>query len=111
MLGIRVVRGPKWHHGDQDGGEDHLGTVIDVIDDDKVQVQWDMGEVTLCDGTSGVYELRVFDSAPTGICMLQKHADRAALPLRHRPVCLSVRHSIRPSVSPSVRPTLKHRSA
>lgn len=111
MLGIRVVRGPKWRHGNQDGGEDHLGTVVDVIDDDKVQVQWDMGEVTLCDGTSGVYELRVFDSAPTGICMLQKHADRLGSPLHRRPVCLSVLQFIRPSVCPSARPTLKHLSA
>lgn len=27
---LRVVRGPDWEHGDEDGGEGHLGTVVEV---------------------------------------------------------------------------------
>ena len=28
FYGVRVVRGPNWKWGDQDGGEGHVGTVI-----------------------------------------------------------------------------------
>ena len=27
---LRVVRGPDWEHGEEDGGEGHLGTVVQV---------------------------------------------------------------------------------
>ena len=27
---LRVVRGPDWEHGDEDGGEGHVGTVVKV---------------------------------------------------------------------------------
>ena len=27
---LRVVRGPDWDHGEEDGGEGHLGTVVEV---------------------------------------------------------------------------------
>ena len=27
---LRVVRGPDWEHGDEDGGEGHLGTVVEI---------------------------------------------------------------------------------
>ena len=29
-VGLRVVRGPNWSWGDQDGGEGHVGTVVEV---------------------------------------------------------------------------------
>ena len=29
-VGLRVVRGPDWPWGDQDGGEGHVGTVVEV---------------------------------------------------------------------------------
>lgn len=31
VLGLRVVRGPDWCWGDQDGGEGYMGTVISAI--------------------------------------------------------------------------------
>ncbi|XP_052819773.1 E3 ubiquitin-protein ligase MIB2-like [Mya arenaria] len=68
MLGLRVVRGPNWQHGDQDGGEDHVGTVVEVNGANSVIVVWDMGCTTVCRGGGGEYDLRVFDGAPVGIC-------------------------------------------
>ena len=67
-LGLRVVRGPNWSWGDQDGGEGHVGTVVEVGQDGgSVVVQWDCGNRCRyrC-GEEGKYDLRVFDSAPTG---------------------------------------------
>ena len=43
-LGFRVVRGPHWEWGDQDGREGHVGTVVDVeLVHKAVVVQWDCG--------------------------------------------------------------------
>ena len=30
VVDLRVVRGPDWDRGDEDGGEGHLGTVVEV---------------------------------------------------------------------------------
>ena len=68
IVGLRVVRGPNWSWGDQDGGEGHVGTVVEVGQDGgSVVVQWDCGNRCRyrC-GEEGKYDLRVFDSAPTG---------------------------------------------
>ena len=77
QVGLRVVRGPDWEWGDQDGGEGHVGTVVEVREEPasdeqgaalrSVVVQWDCGERRSyrC-GLEGKYDLRVLDSAPTG---------------------------------------------
>ena len=67
-VGLRIVRGPNWLWGDQDGGEGHVGTVVEVGQGGgSVVVQWDCGNRCRyrC-GEEGKYDLRVFDSAPTG---------------------------------------------
>ena len=67
--GLRVVRGPNWSWGDQDGGEGYVGTVVEVGQGSgSVVVQWDCGNRCRyrC-GEEGKYDLRVFDSAPTGM--------------------------------------------
>ena len=72
-VSLRVVRGPDWKYGDQDGGEGHVGTVTEVEEptndqgERSVVVQWDCGERSSyrC-GQDGKYDLRVLDSAPTG---------------------------------------------
>jgi E3 ubiquitin-protein ligase mind-bomb len=70
-LGLRVVRGPNWKWGDQDGGEGCLGTVIDPGEETAsgrgVVVLWDNGNKSnyRC-GIDGCYDLKVYDSAPTG---------------------------------------------
>ena len=70
-VGLRVVRGPDWKWGDQDGGEGHLGTVIESGEETAVGrvvlVLWDTGNRSnyRC-GLEGSYDLKVFDSAPTG---------------------------------------------
>ena len=74
--GIRVVRGPDWGRGNEDGGEGYVGTVVaggrvDGAEDgrhDVATVQWDVGgerHVYRC-GAGGKYDLRVIDSAPAG---------------------------------------------
>ena len=80
LVGVRVVRGPDWTWGEQDGGEGHVGTVVEVLKaEDRsagavggrgpcvVTVQWDCGN--RCRYRCGVgdrYDLRVLDSAPAG---------------------------------------------
>ncbi|XP_069106122.1 E3 ubiquitin-protein ligase MIB2-like [Argopecten irradians] len=68
VLGLRVVRGPDWNLGNEDGGDGHLGTVVEYNGDDNVTVVWDMGSRTNCRaGQDGKCDLRILDNAPTGI--------------------------------------------
>ena len=56
--GLRVVRGPDWEWGQQDGGASHVGTVAFVKESPEagkaVVVQWDMARET---GVTTVAEL------------------------------------------------------
>ena len=75
--GLRVVRGPDWEGGNEDGGEGYVGTVVagaradgcaEEGRHDVATVQWDVGgerHVYRC-GAEGKYDLRVIDSAPAG---------------------------------------------
>ena len=66
-LGQRVVRGPDWEWGDQDGGEGFVGTVAGLEEGVGVIVQWDMGQRCRyrC-GRGNKFDLRVLDCAQTG---------------------------------------------
>lgn len=65
-VGARVIRGPDWKWGKQDGGEGHVGTVRNFESAEEVVVVWDNGTAAnyRC---SGAYDLRILDSAPTGL--------------------------------------------
>ncbi|XP_070556888.1 LOW QUALITY PROTEIN: E3 ubiquitin-protein ligase MIB1-like [Ptychodera flava] len=65
-VGARVVRGPDWKWGKQDGGEGHVGTVRNFESAEEVVVVWDNGTAAnyRC---AGAYDLRTYDSAPTGV--------------------------------------------
>jgi hypothetical protein len=65
-VGARVVRGPDWKWGKQDGGEGHVGTVRNFESPEEVVVVWDNGTAAnyRC---AGAFDLRIVDSAPTGI--------------------------------------------
>ena len=75
-VGLRVVRGPDWKWGQQDEGEGHVGTVVEIgkqgsatSPDKTVVVHWDSGSRTNYRvGYQGAYDLRVFDNATTGEC-------------------------------------------
>lgn len=64
-VGARVVRGPDWKWGKQDGGEGHIGTVRNFESPEEVVVVWDNGTAAnyRC---AGAYDLKVYDSASTG---------------------------------------------
>nr|KAG5689266.1 hypothetical protein BaRGS_005274 [Batillaria attramentaria] len=63
-LGLRVLRGPDWDRGDEDGGEGHVGTVIELLSNHTVLVLWDTGQESTCRaGTDGKFDLRIFDTA------------------------------------------------
>ena len=64
-VGARVIRGPDWKWGKQDGGEGHIGTVRNFESPEEVVVVWDNGTAAnyRC---AGAYDLRILDSAPTG---------------------------------------------
>ena len=69
-VGLRVVRGPDWQWGDQDGGEGGVGTVTDLEGKaigGRAVVLWDNGYRSKyrC-GAEGKYELTVYDSGPSG---------------------------------------------
>ena len=73
-VGFRVVRGPDWAWDNQDNGEGHVGTVVEIgrsgsttSPDKTVVVQWDSGTRTNYRvGYQGAYDLRVYDSGPAG---------------------------------------------
>jgi len=74
QLGLRVVRGPSWKWGEQDGGEGHVGSVVkpgmqisDVVLNDTVFIRWDSGQLAnYCVGSDGAYDLYQFDSSAGG---------------------------------------------
>ena len=90
-VGLRVVRGPDWSWGDQDGGEGHVGTVVEVEETSAEQgdlkrerggerggkeqrsanalvtVQWDCGpKAQYRCGVEEKFDLRLLDNAPAG---------------------------------------------
>lgn len=69
-VGARVIRGPDWKWGKQDGGEGHIGTVRNFESPEEVVVVWDNGTAAnyRC---AGAYDLRILDSAPTGTAVLK----------------------------------------
>ena len=70
--GLRVVRGPDWIWGDQDGGEGGVGTIVGIsgdgdIDFGTVMVYWDTGKLAnYRAGHDEKFDLLAFDSAPAG---------------------------------------------
>lgn len=71
---MRVVRGLDWKWGNQDDGEGHVGTVVEIgrqgsttTPDKTVVVQWDSGTRTnYRTGYQGSYDLLLYDNAQTG---------------------------------------------
>lgn len=78
LFGLRVVRGPNWKWGDQDGGEGSIGTVIAEtlnklskletgIENETceiINVMWDIG--TFAEyrvGYNSAFDLRVIDQS------------------------------------------------
>ena len=82
FLGVRVVRGPDWKWGNQDGGEGNVGTVVHIGTETKspikepiVWVRWDSGsKANYRAGVDGKHDLRVLDSANAGILDLLRMA-------------------------------------
>ena len=64
-VGSRVVRGPDWQWGRQDGGEGHVGTVRSFERPGEVLVVWDNGTAAnyRC---SPNFDLRLLDNGPAG---------------------------------------------
>ncbi|XP_050439375.1 E3 ubiquitin-protein ligase mib1 [Adelges cooleyi] len=65
QVGSRVIRGPDWKWGKQDGGEGHTGTVRNFESREEVVVVWDNG-IAANYRCCRQYDLRVLDSGPTG---------------------------------------------
>lgn len=81
LVGSRVIRGPDWKWGKQDGGEGHIGTVRTFESPEEVVVVWDNGTAAnyRC---SGAFDLRIVDSASTGI----KHEGTMCDSCRQQPI-------------------------
>lgn len=71
---MRVVRGGDWKWDNQDEGEGHVGTVVEIgrqgsttTPDKTVVVQWDSGTRTnYRTGYQGSYDLLLYDNAQIG---------------------------------------------
>jgi len=74
--GVRVVRGPDWCWGEQDGGEGHVGTIVKprvgpngtrlkTVTEGVIFVRWDNG-VLANYRVEGSCDLRILRSAPAG---------------------------------------------
>ncbi|XP_067936875.1 E3 ubiquitin-protein ligase MIB1-like [Watersipora subatra] len=65
-IGSRVIRGPDWKWGKQDGGEGHIGTIRNFESPEEVVVVWDNGTAAnyRC---SDQYDLRIVDTSSTGL--------------------------------------------
>ncbi|XP_036389595.1 E3 ubiquitin-protein ligase MIB2 [Megalops cyprinoides] len=74
-VGMRVVRGVDWKWGNQDDGEGHVGTVVEIgrqgsttTPDKTVVVQWDSGTRTnYRTGYQGAFDLLLYDNAQIGV--------------------------------------------
>lgn len=70
ICGTRVVRGPDWKYGKQDGGEGHVGTVKmfeeNCNNEQEVMVVWDYGEIGRHYRCQEHFDLRVLDNSATG---------------------------------------------
>ncbi|XP_041954145.1 E3 ubiquitin-protein ligase MIB2 isoform X2 [Alosa sapidissima] len=74
-VGMRVVRGIDWKWGNQDEGEGHVGTVVEIgrqgsttTPDKTVVVQWDNGTRTnYRTGYQGSFDLLLYDNAQIGV--------------------------------------------
>ena len=94
-IGLRVTRGPDWKWGNQDDGEGHMGTVVEIgkpgsstSPDKTVVVQWDSGTRTNYRvGYLGKYDLRVLDNAPVG--KIYKHRKKDTLATKWLTYCQS----------------------
>uniref|UniRef100_A0A8C8H2L7 E3 ubiquitin-protein ligase MIB2 n=1 Tax=Oncorhynchus tshawytscha TaxID=74940 RepID=A0A8C8H2L7_ONCTS len=75
LVGMRVVRGLDWKWGNQDDGDGHVGTVVEIgrqgsttTPDKTVVVQWDSGTRTnYRTGYQGSYDLLLYDNAQIGV--------------------------------------------
>ncbi len=84
-VGSRVVRGPDWKWGKQDGGDGHVGTLRSFESPEEVLVVWDNG--TAANYRCGSYfDLRILDSASAGI--------KVFLYLASHPIILFILHHI-----------------
>lgn len=67
LVGTRVVRGPDWKWGNQDGGVGHVGTVVKSKSEQTVSVVWDSGDSNVYRiGSENSFDLLVYDNAPCG---------------------------------------------
>ncbi|XP_073765700.1 E3 ubiquitin-protein ligase MIB2 isoform X3 [Danio rerio] len=74
-VGMRVVRGADWKWANQDDGEGHVGTVVEIgrqgsttTPDKTVVVQWDSGTRTnYRSGYQGAFDLLLYDNAQIGV--------------------------------------------
>ncbi|XP_041129422.1 E3 ubiquitin-protein ligase MIB2-like isoform X2 [Polyodon spathula] len=74
-VGMRVIRGVDWKWGNQDDGEGHVGTVVEIgrqgsttTPDKTVVVQWDSGTRTnYRTGYQGSFDLLLYDNAQIGV--------------------------------------------
>jgi hypothetical protein len=66
LIGSRVVRGPGWKWGKQDGGEGHVGTIRTFESFEEVVIVWDSG-VGANYRCSGEFDIRILDTNTAGI--------------------------------------------
>jgi len=72
-LGMKVVRGPDWHYGEQDGGKGGIGKIIlrkpdssevysKSVDSYWARVQWENGDTNAYQIGNETYTLAVYEN-------------------------------------------------
>ena len=89
LCGTRVVRGPDWKYGKQDGGEGHVGTVKTIEESQnnqqEVTVIWDNGDIRKYPRIHKYFDLRVLDNSATGKILVDLNSMTRFLFDRHLP--------------------------
>ena len=90
-VGLRVVRGPDWNWGEQDGGEGRQGKVteIDTEDEGWATVLWDAGkECNYRIGAQGAHDLAIVsddDISSLPAKVENPHTENPSVQVRARP--------------------------
>ena len=102
QVGSRVVRGPDWVWGDQDGGPGHVGTLVTIgrphhaqCPPGTVKIIWDSGAAqNYRVGYSGQYDLRLVDHGTSGVSQEGECSECEASPVYGmRWSCVSCAHT------------------
>jgi len=107
-IGMRVMRGPSWAWGDQDGGIGGKGTITKLLQNGWVMVKWDnsTSDALYRVGHGGDYDLVMYDPfTSTGINLANPYSKRVS---QANQALQSLSESIKKTTSLTEKSNTKH---